>query len=154
MINLLRVIDFMHEKFYDGTLPGWMKPIHDELSGDNCPLAVRILLTKLIINRPKIFTQTIWAEILLKYLNLKQNGGKFIHYYFRDVLKHYLSFISASYKPQNMGQINQLAMKVIKALPHQNLYIYNDNMEILNNLLRIEGIWINKPTVISMLKAN
>ncbi len=61
MINLLRVIDYMQEKFFDGNLPGWMKPIYDELSSDMCPLSVRILLTKLIINRPNIFTQNMWA---------------------------------------------------------------------------------------------
>lgn len=101
MINLLRVIDFMHEKFYDGTLPGWMKPIYDELSTEGCPLAIRILLTKLVVNRPGIFTQGIWPEVLLRYLTLKENGGKFIHYYFRDTLKHYLSFLTLSYKPPN-----------------------------------------------------
>lgn len=61
----------MHEKFYDGTLPGWMKPIHEELVSDTCPLSIRILLTKLIVNRPEVFTQNIWAEALLKYLSLK-----------------------------------------------------------------------------------
>jgi hypothetical protein len=48
-----------------------MKPLHDELSSESCPLAIRILLTKLILNRPLIFSQTIWAEVLLRYLALK-----------------------------------------------------------------------------------
>lgn len=61
MINLLRVIDYMHAKFYDGTQASWMKPIYEELVSDMCPLSTRILLTKLIINRPNIFTQAIWG---------------------------------------------------------------------------------------------
>ena len=93
MISLLRVLDHLHSKFYDGSQPGWMKPIYEELSSDSCPLSIRILLTKLILNRPNIFTQSIWAEVLLKYLVLSENGAKFIHYFFRDTVKQYISFL-------------------------------------------------------------
>lgn len=93
MVNLLRVIDHLHARFYDGTQPGWMKPIFEELSSDACPLAVRILLTKLVLNRPNIFTQSIWAEVLLKYLTLDDNGAKFIHYFYRDAVKQYIQFL-------------------------------------------------------------
>lgn len=62
MINLVRIVDFMAWKFqHPDSTPGWMEPIYNELKNDECPLAVRILLTKLILNRPKIFTQNIWA---------------------------------------------------------------------------------------------
>ena len=52
MVNMLRVIDYMYQQFYDGSTPTWMKPIYDELIQDDIPLSVRILLTKIILNRP------------------------------------------------------------------------------------------------------
>lgn len=71
MINLLRVIDYMHSEFYDGKTPTWMKPIYDELMSDDTPLSVRIFLTKIILNRPLIFNQaTMWGQCLIKYLLL------------------------------------------------------------------------------------
>ena len=95
MINLLRVIDHLHLKFYDGTQPGWMGPIYEELNSDFCPLSIRILLTKLILNRPNIFTQSMWGEVLLKYLTLAENGAKFVHYYYRDAVKQYIALLKS-----------------------------------------------------------
>jgi len=93
MLNLLRVVDFMHKMFLDPQ-PTWMKPIDNYLSDSNCSLAERIFLIKLILNRPTIFFQAdIWAKHLLYYLSLKQNGGKFIHYFFRDALKRFITFL-------------------------------------------------------------
>ena len=99
MVNLLRVIDYLYGKFFDGNKPGWMNPIYAELEKDSCPLALRIFLTKLIINRPNIFAQLEWGEILLKYMSLNENGGKFLHYYFRDAIKMFLTFVEKGFKP-------------------------------------------------------
>jgi hypothetical protein len=133
MTNLLRVIDHLKNNFNDdGSLPSWMKPIIDKLDQQDCPLSIRIFLTKLIINRPNVFTQETWAKHLLTYLALDQNGGKFIHYYFRDVAKLLIKFIKIEngYKPD--PQIaNKIIHKIIKALPHENNFIYSDNIDIL-----------------------
>jgi len=69
MVNLLRVVDFLHENFYDGKTPIWMKSIYEELVNDQTKISVRILLTKLIINRPNIFSQETWAQCLIIYLS-------------------------------------------------------------------------------------
>ncbi len=72
MINVLRVVDYMWKEFYDGSTPNWMKPIYDELISDDTSLSVRIFLTKVILNRPEIFSQaTMWGQCLIKYLSLK-----------------------------------------------------------------------------------
>lgn len=92
MVNLLRVIDFLHTTFPE-PVPGWMKPIDMYLMG-NISLAERILLIKLILNRPNIFTQAdLWTKHLLAYLSDKQTGGKFIHYFYRDALKQFINFL-------------------------------------------------------------
>ena len=108
MVNLLRVIDHLHSKFFDGTQPGWMKPLYEELCSDDCPLAIRILLTKLILNRPNIFTQAIWAEILLKYLILPENGAKYIHYFYRDAVKQYIGFLRMRNPAESINNSDQL----------------------------------------------
>jgi hypothetical protein len=99
MINLLRVVDYLHVSFYDGTQPGWMGPIYKELDREDCPLSLRLFLIKLIINRPNIFTQHVWASVLIKYLVLAENGGKFIHYFYRDAIKLLINFVEKGYKP-------------------------------------------------------
>jgi hypothetical protein len=91
---------------------------------------------------------------LFKYLLLKENGGKFIHYFFRDVIRHYLTFVKNGYKPDKISDANIVLMKVIRALPHQKNFIYNYNIDIMRSLLKIQGVWINKQTVVNMLKAN
>lgn len=50
--------------------------------------------------------------------------------------------------------MNTILMKVIKALPHPNNYIYNYNVELMTELLKIDDIWVSKSTVINMLKAS
>ena len=45
-------------------------------------------------------------------------------------------------------------MKVVRALPHPKNFIYNYNIDIMRSLLKIQGVWINKQTVVNMLKAN
>jgi hypothetical protein len=132
MVNLLRVVDFMNSTFPDA-IPSWMKPIENHLSSYNISLAERILLIKLILNRPNIFNQPfVWASHLLNYLALKQTGGKFIHYFYRDTLKRYIKFLPdlAELKP-DISQINTVIMKLIRALPHDNADVYVDNVYML-----------------------
>ncbi len=93
MVNLLRVVDFLANTFPD-PVPGWMRPIENYLQSFDISLGERILLIKLILNRPNIFNQPgMWASHLLYYLAQKQTGGKFIHYFYRDALKRYLKFL-------------------------------------------------------------
>lgn len=92
MINLLRVVDFLNSTFPE-VYPGWMMPIENYLSR-NISLAEKLLILKLILNRPNIFNQAIvWSKHLLSYLALKVNGGKSVHYFYRDVLKSFLKFL-------------------------------------------------------------
>ena len=92
MINLLRLVDFLNSTFPDPR-PIWMIPIVNHLANSQTSLAERVLLIKLLLNRPNIFNQpAIWAKHLLYYLSLEKNGAKFIHYFYRDTLKRYLIF--------------------------------------------------------------
>jgi len=60
MVNLVRLVDFLDWKFKEEGTPGWMGPIFNLLNKEDCPLSIRILLIKLILNRPRIFIQNIW----------------------------------------------------------------------------------------------
>lgn len=155
MINLLRVVDYLSTTFPDPT-PTWMKPIENYLSSYNISLAERILLIKLILNRPSIFNQSsIWAGHLLNYLSLKQTGGKFIHYFYRDTLKRYIKFLPdlTELKP-DISQINTVIMKLIRALPHDNADVYVDNVYMLEQLLNVDGVYVDKTTINKMLKGD
>lgn len=131
MINLLRVIDFLHSNFAEA-VPGWMKPIDTYLTG-NISLAERILLIKLVINRPNIFNQAdIWAKHLLFYLCEKQTGGKFIHYFYRDVLKQFINFVPLmkTEKPDPI-LVSKVVIKLIRSLPYEDINVYTDNIDML-----------------------
>ena len=93
MVNMLRVVDFLNKTFPD-PMPTWMGAISNYLSKDTISLAERILLLKLILNRPAIFNQPmLWAPHLLNYLSLPNTGSKYIHYFYRDALKRYLQLL-------------------------------------------------------------
>ena len=93
MVNMLRLVDFLNITFPD-PVPGWMGAISRYLSKEGISLGERILLIKLILNRPEIFSQPmLWAPHLLDYLALKDTGSKFIHYFYRDTLKRYIQML-------------------------------------------------------------
>ena len=85
-------------------------------------------------------------------MSLSENGGKFIHYYFRDVVKMYLQYIGKGYKPENVLEVSQLIGKIIRTLPHDNSMIYSDNIDILEGLLKIEGVYVERKLITEMLK--
>jgi hypothetical protein len=127
MINLLTVIDHMHSHFPDGGTSQWMEPIYEELTSDTLPIAVRVFLIKLILNRPNIFTQEIWMTELLKYIGLKDNGSKGFHYFYRDVVKQILTFHKMGYKSEGRLPSNAIN-KMIRMLPHENSYLFTYNV--------------------------
>lgn len=132
MVNLLRVVDFMHTNFPEPN-PGWMKQIDNYLSENSCSLAERIFLIKLILNRPAIFDKAdVWAKHLLTYLSAKTNGGKFIHYFYRDTLKLYIKFLPQLRETRpDTEQINAVIMKLVRALPFESIDVYTDNIDML-----------------------
>ena len=64
-----------------------MNHILVEFQDKKLPLAVRIFLIKLILNRSNIFGMYSqhWFEYLINYCCDKENGGKGFHYFLRDV---------------------------------------------------------------------
>lgn len=154
MINLLRVIDYMQKEFYDGTTPSWMKPIFDELISNDIPLSVRILLTKVILNRPEIFTQSsMWGQCLMKYLCLKENGGSYIHYFYRDALLLLIKYIKNGFQPK-VSEINFILMKLIRCLPHdKNMMIYSSNIDIMEEFMKlVPEVFVEKSVIIRMFR--
>ena len=93
MLKLLRVVDYLNATFPDPS-PSWMGSISNYLGKPNISLAERILLIKLILNRPNLFTQaSMWAPHLLNYLSLPNTGSKFVHYFYRDALNRYIQLL-------------------------------------------------------------
>lgn len=43
-------------------------------------------------------------------------------------------------------------VKSVKSLPHENPYIFSDNIDILEKLLKVPGVYVQKSTIKSMLK--
>lgn len=153
MVNLLRVVDFLTNTFPEPT-PSWMAPIDKRLDSTNPSLAERILLIKLLLNRPNVFNQAnVWAKHLLNYLAEKQTGGKYIHYFYRDTLKRYIKFLPdlTEEKPE-ISKINAVIMKIVKALPHENVNVYIDNVDMLDALLQIEGAYVDRGIINTMLR--
>ena len=91
--------------------------------------------------------------MLLKYMSLNENGGKFLHYYFRDAIKIFLTFIEKDFKPENIDDISKLISKIIRTLPHEDNMIYSDNIDVLENLLKIKDVFVNKKLINEMIKS-
>jgi hypothetical protein len=143
MVNLLTVIDHMHTYFSDGGMPQWMESIYEELTSETLPIAVRVFLIKLILNRPNIFTQEIWMTELLKYLGLKDNGSKAFHYFYRD---HKMGYKSE-------GRLSSTAVnKMIRMLPHENGDLFTYNVELFEGMLKFDKVFIDEKVVMQMLK--
>lgn len=89
--------------------------------------------------------------MLLKYLGLKDTGSKFFHYFYRDVAKQVIEFQKMGYKSE--GRVPAAAVnKIIKMLPHENAYLFTDNVSIFESLLGFEKMYIEQGSVMQMLK--
>lgn len=71
----------------NGNLLEWMLPIYEMLKSTKTSLKTKILWLKVIINLHFIFQpfKKYWNLILIQYLELKDNGGKGMHYFMRDI---------------------------------------------------------------------
>lgn len=150
---ILRVIDFVTDNFEESRDMAWAKQINEVLF--DCKLGVRILLTKLILNRPKLFVQQCWGKHLLTYLIQENTGGQGLHYFFRDAVKLLIGFmtrVADRFVPE-LSQLNRLIAYVVKNLAHDNTHIYTDNIVILEQLLKVEGACVEKGLLITMLKS-
>jgi hypothetical protein len=79
----------------------------------------------------------------LNYLSFTKTGSKFIHYFYRDALKRFLKFLPelVNVKP-DINKINIVVMKIVKSLPHDNVRVFSDNIDMLEELLRIPGVYV------------
>lgn len=152
MMNMLRVVDFLSANFPED-FPSWMRPIEQHLARPEVSLAERVLLLKLLVNRPSVFHQQVWARHMLYYLASEPNGGDFIHYFHRDVLKRFLKYLPALALDDNMTfLLNQAVQRSVRSLPHHNPYIFSDNIDLLEQMLRVPGVYVNKNMIRGMLK--
>ena len=152
MNNLLMLVDFLHRNFEEVGTPSWMACIFDQLTDPASPLAVQILLIKLILNRPSIFKQEIWLPILIKYLGLQNNGAKLFHYFYRDVGKQAICYMGMGYKIEGRP-VCQAVNKMVTILPHpDNAYLFSDNISILQRLLMLNKVYVDERTLLRMLK--
>ena len=152
MMNLLRVVDFLHAHFPED-FPCWMRPIEEYLSSGRASLAEMVLILKLALNRPAVFHQEAWAKHLLHYLAIPNNGADFIHYFHRDVLKRYLKFLPAlTLDAVDTFKINHAIQRSVRCLPHKNPYIFSDNIDLLERLLKVPGAFVQKNTIRNMLR--
>jgi len=57
MGTIMEIIDKMIEKFpcAEGVMPQWMGYLLEEVKKENCSLAVRIFIIKIVINKSSIF---------------------------------------------------------------------------------------------------
>ena len=68
MVNLLRLVDFLNKTFPD-PIPSWMVSIGNYLGQFDINLAERVLLIKLILNRPHFTIQAYSSlQALLNFL--------------------------------------------------------------------------------------
>ena len=156
MINLLRVVDYLNSTFPDPR-PSWMGPISLYLQKETISLAQRILLIKLILNRPNIFNQRMmWAPHLLNYLSLDYTGSKYIHYFYRDALKRYIQMLPDFLQEEtpDLEKLNKVIQKLVACLPHQNMNAYFDNVTMLQELLKVKGVFVERKTIEKMLKGD
>lgn len=151
MVNLLTLIDHVQSHFSDGGMPIWMESIYEELTQENLPISVRVFLIKLVLNRPNVFTQELWLAELLKYLGLKDNGSKGLHYFYRDVAKQALAFQKLGYKSE--GRVPSAAVnKMMRMLPHEDGYLFTYNVELFEGMLKFDKVFIDEKAVLQMLR--
>lgn len=96
MQNILKVIDSMYEQFSqnwkEDEMPTWMKNLHSNYSSLNN--SAKFFVLKLIINRSNIFEPyaKFWFTELADYVLSKDNGGKGLHYFLRDICTILITF--------------------------------------------------------------
>ena len=46
----------------------------------------------------------------------------------------------------------EIVMKLVKALPHENVNLHTDNIDLLEQLLSIQNVYVRRETINNMLK--
>lgn len=44
-------------------------------------------------------------------------------------------------------------MRLVKNLPHDNVRVFSDNIDMLEELLRVTGVYVERKTINSMLRS-
>lgn len=73
--------------YIEKEMPDWMTAIYNILNSQNSSHPVKVLMIKLLLNRPQIFKpfSLKFNKFLLEYICLKNTGGTGFHYFLRDV---------------------------------------------------------------------
>jgi hypothetical protein len=61
--------------------------------------------------------------------------------------------VREGYRPDNLTDVNTALMKIVRALPYENNFIYSDNIDIMESMMKIPGVVVSKSTVVNMLKS-
>lgn len=89
MQSVLKVIDTLKDQFSSqwspDSMPKWMEKLHSDYK--DVTRSAQFFILKLIVNRPDVFKPYAehWFEYLAEYAISKENGGKGLHYFLRDI---------------------------------------------------------------------
>ena len=121
----------------------------------------RVVLLRVLLNNPGVFQsrKELFVGELLRYAGLKQNGGKGLHYFLRDVVSLFCEWHRESTLPCENPELPQLAhaalLNIFSKLADQNKIIADHNFILFREFLeRVRGLVdVDLRPLIKMLSA-
>jgi len=150
MRSVLRLVDFLSSRFGEtpSVFPNLTKNLLAEAERVGCPLAVKVFLIKVVLNRPAAFRSEAasWVAVLVDYASLAENGGQGFHYFLRDVCTTMIDWWAMNpelgerlgYQEQSEQKKRLCAVlnRLIPLCASDNTELFRTNVAILRSLLR------------------
>ena len=156
MLTLLRTLDFMEEHFGSGwptfetaaaasgaaamkLMPSWMQAMHRRMSDTEASVNARLLICKVILNRPALFRpfSNQWLLPLLELvLKVERPHGtaRGLHYFLRDICCLIIEQWSEC-KPQD-GFVKEVCKQFVN---HLLSVVHNDQVNVTQYNLKLLG---------------
>ena len=139
MRNIKRCIDKMVELFKSqtweqdsATMPLFMQALNQEARRPETHINVKIFILKIVINNPTLFEPYAahWFEPIASYICEKNNGGKGLHYFMRDLCTLLISWskFTPEETPKNKNLCTQMVNTLVKYSADKAKMIFNTNI--------------------------
>lgn len=141
MATVLRVIDYMVEKFPDptGKMPEWMKEIHFVLNDPNTHINIKYFLTKIILNRPTIFQNFCheFFENIVYVAIYPMSKTRGINYFLRDICLLFLKWndLNPGNTLNGRASASNFVEHLMKNAPHSQKIILKNNLELIKIII-------------------